>query len=147
MDKMFEQLSGSHVAVELPESNNITASDFYDKVYSTNSRYILLDVRNSVQFKMVNLRLTVANYRDNGALFPQYKNMPLSMLQKLTRSGISSELSLHGEEVDVYTICRRGVDSVSAAKFLLDNGKTNVKNIEGGLNSWHQTVDSSFPFY
>ena len=144
---MFSQLNSMQMTVDLPESCNITALDFYNKVHSVKSRYILLDVRNSVQFKMVNLRCIESKFSDDSDEFPQYRNIPLSALQKLTKQEISSQLSLCGEEVDVYTICRRGNDSISAAKFLLDSGKSNVKNIVGGLNSWHHTVDSKFPFY
>ena len=144
---MFKQLGGLPTIVDLPESSNITALDFFNEVHSVSSRYVLLDVRSFVQFKMINLRCTERKFCDDNDDLPQYKNIPLSMLQKLSRQEISSQFSVHGEEVDVYTICRRGIDSVLAAKFLLDSGKSNVKNIEGGLNSWHHTVDSNFPFY
>ena len=145
---MFEQTHGQQLIVNLPESNNITALAYYEEVYSMKSQHVLLDVRSSVQFDMINLcrinsKIEIAG--NDKAL--SYKNIPLYILQKMTRPEISCQLSVDGEEVDVYIVCRGGVDSMLAAKFLLDKGRTNVKNIEGGLNAWHHNVDPSFPFY
>ena len=47
----------------------------------------------------------------------------------------------------VYVLCRRGIDSVTAAQLLLDGGLCNVHNIEGGLTAWHAAVDEHFPIY
>ena len=51
------------------------------------------------------------------------------------------------KELPIYVICRRGIDSVTTTKFLLDHGFTCVYNIEGGLADWRRDCDPSFPSY
>jgi molybdopterin/thiamine biosynthesis adenylyltransferase/rhodanese-related sulfurtransferase len=49
--------------------------------------------------------------------------------------------------VPVYVLCRRGIDSVTATNYLLQQGMSNVFNISGGLNRWSTDVDKDFPIY
>jgi rhodanese-related sulfurtransferase len=52
------------------------------------------------------------------------------------------------DNVLVYTLCRRGIDSQEAVKVLKSNGVTGtVKNIDGGLLAWSNVIDTNFPVY
>lgn len=52
------------------------------------------------------------------------------------------------DNVLVYTLCRRGIDSQEAVKVLKSNGVTGtVKNIDGGLLAWSNVIDKNFPVY
>ena len=57
-----------------------------------------------------------------------------------------------GEQLPVYVICRRGVDSVTATQCLTDffgvsGGAGGVANVSGGLNNWRVEVDPALPEY
>ncbi len=43
--------------------------------------------------------------------------------------------------------CKLGGRSAKAVQLLLDNGFTNVWNVEGGITAWSQQVDASVPVY
>ena len=49
-----------------------------------------------------------------------------------------------GEEI--YVMCRRGVDSVTATHLLLEGGVRAV-NVEGGISAWSRRVDKDVPIY
>ena len=49
--------------------------------------------------------------------------------------------------IPIFTLCRRGVDSLTAAQFLASRGVTNVRNVRGGLVSWSEGVENSLPKY
>ena len=49
------------------------------------------------------------------------------------------------EELVVY--CHQGVRSAAVAEYLRQRGFKNVKNLEGGLEYWARTVDSSMRRY
>ncbi|MGD7653521.1 MAG: molybdopterin-synthase adenylyltransferase MoeB [Verrucomicrobiales bacterium] len=42
------------------------------------------------------------------------------------------------KDKEILVLCKAGVRSAMAAEFLLDHGFRNIKNIEGGMNAWHQ---------
>jgi len=48
---------------------------------------------------------------------------------------------------EIVVICRSGVRSAHAQKYLLKNGFSDVKNLAGGILAWSDTVDSSIPKY
>lgn len=52
------------------------------------------------------------------------------------------------EESDMYVLCRRGIDSVTATQLLLALGVVPaVCNVEGGLTAWSKEVDTAFVMY
>jgi len=51
---------------------------------------------------------------------------------------------LKDQEVIVY--CRSGNRSGSACQFLMKQGFTNVRNLEGGMIRWTKEIDPTLPF-
>ena len=51
------------------------------------------------------------------------------------------------KESEIVVMCRSGVRSAHAQKFLLENGFGDVKNLAGGILAWSDTVDGSIPKY
>lgn len=51
--------------------------------------------------------------------------------------------------VSVFVVCRRGNDSQVAVQRLNDAGEEGItaKDIIGGLHSWAELIDHSFPVY
>ena len=43
--------------------------------------------------------------------------------------------------------CHHGIRSQSAAEYCLQQGFTNLYNLEGGIDAWSMTVDPSIPRY
>ncbi|EFC43350.1 molybdopterin synthase [Naegleria gruberi] len=123
----------------LQSENRITAKEFEQIILkdSSNSNHILLDVRENIQY--------------NIASVPHAVNFPLKKMEKPeTIQAIKDEISKKSSSINdfpIYVMCRRGIASVSATKLLIQNGFTNVKNIDGGINSWRQQVDTNFPLY
>lgn len=105
-----------------PKGEKSHGTELYLQVRDT--KHFLLDVREAVQFDICAL--------------PGSVNIPLRELPE--------RLQEVPRDVPVYVICRRGVDSVSAAYLLLARGYTHVKNINGGLLEW-ATLHPTFPQY
>ncbi|KAL9654805.1 hypothetical protein ABK040_008598 [Willaertia magna] len=125
----------------LSKENRITATEYESLLKQEGFKnHVLLDVRDSVQFDIARL--------------PNAVNVPLKQLQKDEKSFdvIRNEIHKQSENTEndkdypIYVMCRRGIASVSATKLLLEKGYKNVKNIDGGVNSWRQ-VDKEFPMY
>ena len=126
--------------IDLAPEYRVSVEEYADIRQST--PHILLDVRSVIQFNMVSLS------NDNGS--QKEINIPLKDLEKMSYGDII--LKCFGETVVdscicVYTLCRRGIDSVVAAKVLIEKGFMSVKNIDGGLTSWHTSIDPEFPLY
>lgn len=55
------------------------------------------------------------------------------------------------EEIELNTpvvmVCHHGMRSLSAIRFLLTKGYTNLVNLEGGIHSWALNVDKEMPTY
>jgi adenylyltransferase and sulfurtransferase len=106
----------------------------YNKLRKNGVRHILLDVRAKQQFDMCSL---------DGSI-----NIPLSELgNQLDRL---EELSAGVQPI--YCLCRRGIFSVEATRAISEAMKERPKlhsvyNISGGLASWTDEVDPSFPKY
>ncbi|XP_049849770.1 uncharacterized protein LOC126320373 isoform X3 [Schistocerca gregaria] len=113
----------------VPDSQKITARDYFFQVLEKKQKHLLLDVRPSVQFNICSL--------------PQSVNAPLSelddVIQRLDPPVVPSS--------PIYVICRRGKDSQLAVKKLVDLGFYNAKSIIGGVSAWSREVDSDFPTY
>jgi adenylyltransferase/sulfurtransferase len=77
-------------------------------------------------------------------------------LQDLLRnpSSVLGEVAPREETTTIYTICRRGNDSLTAA-CIINKLKTQneqyewlqVRDVRGGVRAWSRDVDPSFPTY
>ena len=93
--------------------------------------HVLIDVRVPEQFSLCAL---------DGAV-----NIALDELMEKIET--VETLSAHGEK-PIFCICRRGIASVAATKLLSSvSNICSVTNIKGGLDSWRDSVDQSFPKY
>ena len=115
------------------EDQSITCQEYHKSVEGRKA-HVLLDVRNQHQYIIASL--------------PDSLNVPFDELpDKLDtiRSAVKKHEPDGGENVPVYVICRRGNDSQQAVEVLRSAGFNSVYDITGGLESWVQEVDSSFP--
>ena len=72
----------------------------------------------------------------------------ITILSDLAKSDEKGEDGNEMGHRDFFVICRRGVDSVVATHYLLENGfGPNVYNVQGGYTAWKNEVDKSFPMY
>ena len=113
---------------------NVSCAE-YDDVRKSGLPHVLLDVRVARQYEMCSLDGSV--------------NLPLEQLEsQLETVGLMS-----GGELPIYCLCRRGIASAEATRIIQksieDDGNAvhSVYNIQGGLSSWVETVDSEFPRY
>ena len=112
---------------------NVSCAEYND-VRKSGLPHVLLDVRVARQYEMCSLDGSV--------------NLPLEQLEsQLETVGLIS-----GGELPIYCLCRRGIASAEATRIIqksIEDGNAvhSVYNIQGGLNSWVETVDSEFPRY
>ena len=122
--------------------NHISCADFYQELWKdigsgkvkNTEAYLFLDVRPRHQYKICSLPLP-------------FQSLPLTEFDAQKKYFFDAHLQKSAKEVNVYTICRRGVASQKAAKLLVDWGFKNVYNIAGGLERWQKDVDGNFPIY
>lgn len=51
------------------------------------------------------------------------------------------------KDCPIVTICHHGMRSQQVAQFLLQQGFTDIINLQGGVNAWAADVDSTMPTY
>jgi len=126
--------------------HEITWEEYRDTIHNHHHPHVLLDVRVRRQYEMCSL--------------PGSVNIPLQEL-KMNTSRILT-LSEYGH-VPIYCICRRGIASLEATRYLssivFENHadtitttttsltQLQVYNIQGGLNYWSKHIDPTFPTY
>ena len=130
----------------LPPEHNVSCRDYYDQCVRTKRPHLLLDVRVKKQYEMCHL--------------PNSKNIPLEELQHIQsiddifkkddNVNDDEDHNMFHTNKPIYCICRRGIASVDAVYMLLGKNANDEKfiyNIDGGLSSWTEEVDPSFPRY
>ncbi|KAK9461435.1 uncharacterized protein V1516DRAFT_371508 [Lipomyces oligophaga] len=116
----------------ISDSHSISVDALHE---ARSTSHILLDVRDRGQFAIASLQGSV--------------NLPLSDIlsgsadPKLRQILNQSELNSN----PVYVICRFGNDSRTAVKILAEKYGIEAFNVVGGLTSWTENVDDSFPMY
>lgn len=115
----------------LPKELRISCQDLRDRLLRKQPRCLLLDVRPQCQFEMCHL--------------PGSINVPFEELE----DELTSLERRIADAAEVVVICRRGNDSQLAVEKLRQAWKQAVKvcDVQGGLEAWTKTVDSSFPSY
>ncbi|PKU85433.1 adenylyltransferase and sulfurtransferase MOCS3-2 [Dendrobium catenatum] len=119
----------------ISDSARITSREYKDLI-DKQEPHILVDVRPAHHFKITAI--------------PESINIPLSALEdqiSLVDSHLKEVAKDSGKAASLYVVCRRGNDSQRAVDFLNKNGFPLAKDIIGGLESWAQDVDPSFPIY
>lgn len=123
----------------LSADSRISSKEYKEKVVNGEA-HILVDVRPAHHFRIVSL--------------PNSINIPLSDLESRLPE-ISSAMKENEEHrgsnassgSSLYVVCRRGNDSQRAVQALHKLGLTSARDIIGGLESWANDVDPSFPVY
>ena len=54
---------------------------------------------------------------------------------------------IHGPDQPIACLCHHGIRSLHVADYLVQNGFTQVVNLDGGIDAWSQQVDPSVPSY
>lgn len=131
----FNWMQSSEKLNLIPESSRITGKE-YNEIVNTGEPHVLVDVRPVHHFKI--------------AAIPRSMNIPLSNLEgKLStiHSALKQAAQDSGKCASLFVVCRRGNDSQRAVDYLSKNGFPSAKDIVGGLQSWSQDVDHTFPSY
>lgn len=126
----------------LAAANRISIQDFA-ALRRVPKSYTLIDTRTRTQFDMVH--------------FPEAAHIPFERLRSAHRQGRADLRALLDQLVpaadpeqkhrETLVICRRGVDSMAVAQWLIDSGVENVANVDGGYDAYAQQVDPAFPMY
>jgi len=120
----YEEFCGMNQAKDQNELPTVSVEELRDRM-SDRTPFTLLDVREPSEVELCQLRESV--------------NIPLGELPERTGEfEKDSEILVH---------CKLGGRSADAVKLLIDNGFTNVKNVEGGIDAWSQRIDSAVPRY
>ena len=53
----------------------------------------------------------------------------------------------HSPDQPIACLCHHGIRSLHVADYLVQNGFTQVVNLDGGIDAWSQQVDPSVPAY
>jgi rhodanese-related sulfurtransferase len=95
------------------------------RMHDANDAFTLVDVREDDELAI--------------AAIPWAKHIPMGSI--VDRSG---ELS---KDAPLVIMCHGGTRSGRVAKYLRDNGFTNVANLAGGIDAWSHEIDPAVPTY
>ncbi|KAK3926908.1 Adenylyltransferase and sulfurtransferase MOCS3 [Frankliniella fusca] len=141
----YEQFCGAKAsdkdnAINILREEQRVSPEILHSSFMCNDEGILIDVRDTVEFKMCSL--------------PNSINIPLksidetSSIQKI-KEIVECKKKTH-QNCPVYVLCRRGNDSQRAVLKLeksLQEENVAVCDLKGGLHAWARAIDSSFPIY
>ena len=102
----------------------ITAEDL-NNLLGNNDKPNLVDVRESNEFDYCHI---------SGSI-----NYPMSEIQEKWGSLDPNK--------EIIVICHHGARSMQVANFLENQGFKNIYNLEGGVDEWARTIDTSMPQY
>lgn len=71
--------------------------------------------------------------------------VPLSDIAAQQLDAIPPELANKEQAIAVY--CHHGMRSAQAVMWMMQNGWTNVKNVDGGIDAWANEIDPSVGTY
>ncbi|KAK3355439.1 hypothetical protein B0H65DRAFT_48048 [Neurospora tetraspora] len=151
--EFFCGLGGGPKAGVLSEEERITPREFVERVQRKEGKgkYVVLDTREKEHFSFGSIE---------GAVNVPFGKL-LSKAAQLERSGETPEVEYivppevkiedEGEDVPIYVVCRRGLDSQEAVEKLKEmgldkGGKRKIVDIAGGMKAWKEQVDPSFPY-
>jgi len=103
----------------------ISATELHTYLQTTDTRPLLLDVREPWEYEKCNL--------ENSQLIPM-RQIP----------SVINDLDLDQE---IIVICHHGVRSRSVSAYLASNAFNNVTNLSGGIDAWAKYVDLSMATY
>ena len=96
---------------------------------NTNNKLQLIDVREIQEAQI--------------AFIEGFELFPLSNFEQWS----NSILTQYDSQTETFVLCHHGIRSANMCQWLLNQGFTNVKNIEGGIDAYSCLVDSTIPRY
>lgn len=102
----------------------ITVQELKQKV-DRGDKFVLVDVREPWEYNIA--KIQGAQLIPLGSLGAEYKKLDPTV-----------EIIIH---------CHKGMRSMDATQFLLQQGFKNVKNLTGGISAWSMLIDPSVPQY
>jgi rhodanese-related sulfurtransferase len=103
----------------------ITASQLKAILDQDQQQPVLLDIRETREHQICHIE---------GSLL-----IPMSL--------IADAMDTLDSEQQIIVICHHGMRSLQVAKLLEENGFNQVSNLQGGIEQWRLTVDTSMPAY
>ncbi len=94
---------------------------------------VVLDVREPWE-------LQTASVKENGF---QLIHIPMREIQ----ARLAGFQQAQGTDQPIACLCHHGMRSNQVAMYLLQNGFSQVVNLQGGIDAWSQQVDPSVPAY
>ncbi|QDV52711.1 rhodanese-like domain-containing protein [Gimesia fumaroli] len=89
----------------------------------TNHPFVLLDCREQDEYNLVHIS--------------ECRLLPMSVIQQRV-----SELDEH-REAEIVVYCHHGMRSLQVTAWLQQEGFTNVKSMQGGIDAWSCEIDDS----
>jgi rhodanese-related sulfurtransferase len=74
-------------------------------------------------------------------------NTSIANTQLMPMQSIPGKIDTLDKDAHIVVICHHGVRSMQVARFLEHSGFEQVYNLQGGVDSWAQLVDTSMPTY
>jgi rhodanese-related sulfurtransferase len=78
---------------------------------------------------------------------PEWDLAHLPSSQPLTQALMDEVLKSWDRSSPIVTVCHHGIRSMNMAKFLKQQGFTNVRSMKGGVEAWALEIDKSLPRY
>lgn len=156
----YEQFCGmkasdKDTALTVLESSDRITVNQYNAIVQEKVHHMLIDVRSANEFAICNIPHSInVPIKDilSDRIFPSIMS-DLKRRGKLPSKFCCSACVCNDQVqcdcVSVFVVCRRGNDSQIAVKRFNDaaDNAVEAKDIIGGLHSWAQLIDQSFPVY
>ncbi len=100
--------------------------------YESGDAFILLDVREPNEF--------VVSIKNDNVVQVPLSQIAAQQLQALPDA-------LEDKEQEIVVFCHHGMRSAQAVMWLMQQGYTNVQNMDGGIDAWAHEIDPSIGTY
>ena len=77
----------------------------------------------------------------------EYNIAKIQGAQLIPLGTLGSEYKKLDPQAEIVMQCHKGMRSMDATQFLLQQGFKNVKNLTGGIEAWSSQIDPSVPRY
>lgn len=78
---------------------------------------------------------------------PEWERAHLPGTQPFSQQLMDEVLASWDRAAPIVTLCHHGIRSLSAVRYLSQQGFTNVRSMKGGVDAWAREIDPSLPQY